>query len=71
MGLGAGSAGDVAEAVRDMNARLGLPTGLQAMGVQGREFIRVIEGALADHCHKMNPRLANSDDYQAMLEASM
>jgi len=71
MGLKGGSAGDVAEAVREMNARLGLPTGLGAMGVGSGEFGRVIEGALADHCHKMNPRLASSDDYHAMLDASM
>jgi 4-hydroxybutyrate dehydrogenase len=71
MGLPAGRAGDVAEAVRDMNARLGLPTGLGAMGVGSGEFARVIEGALADHCHKMNPRLASADDYQAILDASM
>ncbi len=71
MGLKGGSAGDLAEAVREMNARLGLPTGLGAMGVGSGEFARVIEGALADHCHKMNPRLASSDDYHAMLDASM
>ena len=71
MGLKGGSAGDVAEAVRNMNARLGLPTGLGAMGVGSGDFARVIEGALADHCHKMNPRLASSDDYHAMLDASM
>ena len=71
MGLKGSSAGDVAEAVRDMNARLGLPTGLGAMGVGSGEFSRVIEGALADHCHKMNPRLASSEDYLAMIDASM
>jgi 4-hydroxybutyrate dehydrogenase len=71
MGLKGSSAGDVAEAVRDMNARLGLPTGLGAMGVVSGEFARVIEGALADHCHKMNPRLASSEDYLAMLDTSM
>ena len=71
MGLKGGSADDVAEAVRDMNVRLGLPTGLGAMGVGSGDFARVIEGALADHCHKMNPRLASSDDYHAMLDASM
>ncbi len=71
MGLKGSSAGDVAEAVRDMNARLGLPTGLGALGVGSGEFARVIEGALADHCHKMNPRLASSEDYLAMIDASM
>jgi alcohol dehydrogenase class IV len=69
MGLAGGS--DVAEAVKDMSARLGLPSGLAAMGVTPDLFDRVIEGALADHCHKTNPRLASADDYLAMLHASM
>ncbi|MDR7095500.1 iron-containing alcohol dehydrogenase [Hydrogenophaga laconesensis] len=69
MGLPSGS--DVPEAVKDMSARLGLPSGLAAMGVTPDLFDRVIEGALADHCHKTNPRLASPDDYRAMLHASM
>jgi alcohol dehydrogenase class IV len=62
---------EVPDAIRAMNQRLGLPTGLGAMGVQREWFDRIIEGALADHCHKTNPRLATADDYRAMLEASM
>ena len=65
------SSGDVAEAITDMNARLGLPTGLAAMGVERSQFDQIIQGALADHCHKTNPRLASSDDYEAMLGASL
>ncbi|MFM8624181.1 MAG: 4-hydroxybutyrate dehydrogenase, partial [Betaproteobacteria bacterium] len=38
---------------------------------QAAAFERIIDGALADHCHKMNPRLASRDDYHALLEASM
>jgi alcohol dehydrogenase class IV len=68
--MGLGSIGDVAEAVRDMSARLGLPPGLRAMGVEPALFERVIEGAMADHCHKTNPRLATPEDYREMLEAS-
>jgi 4-hydroxybutyrate dehydrogenase len=68
--MGLGSAGDVAEAVRDMSERLGLPPGLRAMGVEASLFERVIEGALADHCHKTNPRLASPGDYREMLDAS-
>jgi alcohol dehydrogenase class IV len=61
----------IAEVIAAMNARLGLPRGLAELGVTQALFDRVIAGALADHCHKTNPRLANADDYRAMLEASM
>ena len=59
------------DAIRALNQRLGLPSGLAAMGVQREWFARIIDGALADHCHKTNPRIAPADDYRAMLEASM
>jgi len=68
MGLSSGS--DVAEAVRDMSARLGLPSGLDAMGVTPDLYERVIQGAMADHCHTTNPRLASADDYRHMLDTS-
>ena len=61
----------VAAAIRALNARLGLPAGLRALGVSEAMFERVIDGALADHCHKTNPRLATRDDYRALLAASM
>jgi 4-hydroxybutyrate dehydrogenase len=69
MGLAKGD--EVPDAIRAMNQRLGLPTGLAAMGVQREGFERIIEGALADHCHKTNPRIATAQDYRAMLDASM
>ena len=68
--MGLQSAGDIPEAIRDMNARLGLPTGLAAMGVQRDWFDQIIKGALADHCHKTNPRIASAQDYEEMLVAS-
>ena len=69
MGLGSGS--DIPEAIKDMNARLGLPSGLAAMGVEPALFERVITGALADHCHKTNPRIATADEYRDMLQTSL
>jgi len=69
MGLASGS--DIGPAIADMNARLGLPSGLAAMGVDHAMFTRIIDGALADHCHKTNPRLASRDDYERMLAESM
>ena len=61
----------LAEALRAMNARLGLPTGLGALGVTPADYDRIIDGAMADHCHKTNPRLATRADYIEMLQASM
>jgi 4-hydroxybutyrate dehydrogenase len=73
MGIGgcdaAGS--EIADAIRAMNARLGLPSGLRAMGVTPDLYERIIDGATADHCHKTNPRIATRDDYRQMLDASM
>ena len=69
--MGLASDSDVGAAIKDMNARLGLPTGLSAMGVSPDVFEAVIDGAMADHCHKTNPRIATRDDYRQMLEASM
>ncbi len=69
MGLRSGL--DVAQAVHDMSGRLGLPQGLAAMGVEESWFDKIIEGAMADHCHLTNPRLASAQDYREMLLASM
>ena len=73
MGLGACDAGGdaIADAIRAMNDRLGLPAGLGALGLTADLFERVIDGAMADHCHKTNPRIATRDDYREILEASM
>jgi len=65
------SAGDIGDAICDMNARLGLPSGLAEAGVTPDLFEKIIDGALADHCHKTNPRLASREDYRQMLQASM
>ena len=69
MGLASGS--DIAEALRDMNARLQLPTGLAAMGVNSSSFEKIIQGALADHCHMTNPRIASDAEYRELLAASL
>ena len=73
MGLprSAQNAAGVVAALRDMNARLGLPSGLAAMGVTRDLFPKVIQGALADHCHKTNPRIATPGEYEQMLDDSM
>jgi alcohol dehydrogenase class IV len=69
--MGLDDAADIGLAIREMNARLGLPDGLAAMGVTEADFEAIIQGALADHCHKTGPRLATPEDYRAMLTASL
>jgi 4-hydroxybutyrate dehydrogenase len=69
--MGLSSGGDVGEAIRDMNARLSLPSGLAEVGVKKDLYPKIIEGALADHCHKMNPRIATPQDYEGLLASSM
>jgi hypothetical protein len=61
----------IAQAITGMNARLGLASGLAALGVERAWFEAIIQGAMADHCHKTNPRLATPQDYQNMLEESL
>jgi alcohol dehydrogenase class IV len=69
--VGLRSAEELPGAIRALNQRLGLPSGLAQMGVQEAQFERIVEGALADHCHKTNPRIASADDYRSMLRESM
>ncbi|KJK25880.1 4-hydroxybutyrate dehydrogenase [Burkholderiaceae bacterium 16] len=61
----------IGPAIAAMNLRLGLPAGLAALGVTSAWFPRIIEGALADHCHKTNPRIASAEEYAAMLAEAM
>ena len=69
--MGVNGASELPAAVRDMSARLGLPTGLAEMGVDRSMFGKIIDGAMADHCHKTNPREATRQDYEEMLLASL
>ena len=69
--MGLASASDIPEAIKDMNARLGLPSGLAAMGVERDWTEKIVTGALADHCHKTNPRIASAEEYRELLARSM
>lgn len=69
MGLASGA--EVGPSVRAMTERLGLPTGLAQLGVTRAMFPAIVRGALKDHSHRTNPRVASDTDYEAMLEASM
>lgn len=61
---------DVGAAVASMREKLGLPIGLKALGVPQSQYEQIVEGALRDHSHTTNPRIASRDDYFEMLRAS-
>lgn len=69
MGLQSGA--DIGPAIKSMSRRLGLPAGLGELGVTTDMFPKIIQGALADHSHKTNPRVASEADYERMLQQSM
>ena len=71
MGLAVDARRHRAEAIRDMNARLGLPTGLAAMGVQRDWFERSSTARWPTTATRPTRAMATREDYVAMLEASM
>jgi hypothetical protein len=61
---------DVAAELAAMNARIGLPRGLGAMGTPRDALPAVAAAATRDHCHATNPRAATAADYLGILERS-
>ncbi|WLT08854.1 iron-containing alcohol dehydrogenase [Bartonella apihabitans] len=68
--LGAKSSADVMQVVVQKTKQLRLPTKLSELGVKKDLFPAIIEGALKDHSHATNPRVATAEDYRIMLDKS-
>jgi alcohol dehydrogenase class IV len=69
MGLAPGR--DVADAIAELNARVGMPPGLRAMGVTDAILPEMAKQAVRDHCNGTNPRPASEADYLALFQAAM
>lgn len=69
MGLAAGA--DIAAAIEELNADIGLPSGLGAMGVSEDMIDDFVPHALADLAHRTNPREASAEDYAALFREAM
>jgi alcohol dehydrogenase class IV len=69
--MGLANPDDIPLAVKELNARIGLPSGLADLGVRETQFPDIIRGAMADHCHPTNPRTATAADYESLLVASL
>ncbi|MBI1620105.1 iron-containing alcohol dehydrogenase [Aquamicrobium zhengzhouense] len=67
-GLGTSS---LADALDELNAKLGIPNKLSSLGVTRDVFQWTCERALADHSHQTNPKPLSEQDYAAILESVM
>ena len=68
--IGLAPGADLSEAISVMNADIGLPSGLRAMGVLDEDIPDLIAYAMKDLSVLTNPRTASEDDFEAMIRAS-
>ncbi len=68
--LGAGSQ-SVADYLRGLRSRIGLPGSLRTEGVTEADLDRLADKAFEDACHRLNPRPVTRDDLRALYVASM
>ncbi len=69
IGLALGA--DIADAVAAMNADIGLPSGLKAMGVEEGDIPDLIAYAMKDLSALTNPRSATEEDFEAMIRETL
>lgn len=69
MGLGANE--DLPEAIRKLNERIGLPSGLRLMGIDEDDLRQAAPLAEKDHTNGTNPRRASRDDYAQLMAAAL
>lgn len=56
--------------IEQLNSDIGIPSGLDALGLTAEHLDRIAKAALLDHCHATNPRIATEAEYRAILEES-
>ena len=69
MGLSANA--DLAKAIEELNAAIGLPSGLSKMGLKAEHIPGMIPYAMSDLAHFGNPRKPAAEDYTALFQAAM
>lgn len=69
--VGVSSGAALATFVERLNADIGLPPSLRAMGVRDEVLPRMIDGALADHSTATNPRPVSREDFERLFAEAM
>jgi 4-hydroxybutyrate dehydrogenase len=69
--LGLKSGQDIADALQDLNNRLGIPPNLTAIGLSNDQADGIVANALIDIAHLSNPRKASPDDYYSLYAAAL
>ncbi len=65
------NAQSLAQAIRDLRARVGLPSGLEKQGVVAADLPKLADKAIEDACHRSNPRPCTREDLLHLYEASL
>jgi alcohol dehydrogenase class IV len=60
----------LAKRLRELRRAVGLPESLAAAGVKADQLEALADGALADACHRCNPRPCNRADLLGLYRAS-
>jgi 4-hydroxybutyrate dehydrogenase len=61
---------ECAGAVRKLRQKIGLPDGLEGMGIAADALPRLAELALDDPCHAANPRACSADDFLSLYKSA-
>ncbi len=62
---------DLASFIEALNAHIGLPRTLRAMGVTEEMIPRMVDGALKDHSTATNPRPVTREDFETLFAQAM
>ncbi|HEX4779129.1 MAG TPA: iron-containing alcohol dehydrogenase [Usitatibacter sp.] len=66
-----GSAAGFIEWLGSLKARIGIPARLAEKGVAASHIPRLVEIAVADTCHRTNPRPVSAADFQGIFRAAL
>jgi alcohol dehydrogenase class IV len=66
-----GTAQDFVEWLVRLKSRIGIPARLGGNGVAATHIPRLVEVAVADTCHRTNPRPCSAEDFTRLFEAAL